>query len=284
LGLTLGAGLILQPLLGSLVRPSSGSTPHDFVTAWFVGASSMSFVSASDYSPHTSATRLLFMFNALAGASALSLTISYLLQIYSALRERNSLALTVDTMTHCTGDAARALTGLGSDGKFQGGYSELANLASSLASVKEAHHFYPLLFYFRFRDPRYSVSRICFVILDLVALVETALDSEQLGWLARSSAISRLRLCGELLLNVLEEGLRTSPTAGEADTENVARINAHYEACERALQAGGLATCPARANDYLDDRLKWERQILAVAPALGYSQEDVIGTSTNSPI
>src|SRR4051812_10692561 len=109
LGLTVGAGLIIQPLLGSSIRPSSGSSPHDFVTAWFVGASSMSIVSASDYSPHTTATRLLFMFNALAGASALSLTISYLIQVYSALRERNSVALTVDTMTDCTGNAGRAL-------------------------------------------------------------------------------------------------------------------------------------------------------------------------------
>jgi hypothetical protein len=115
----------------------------------------MSIVSAGDYSPHTAATRLLFMFNALAGASTLSLTVSYLIQVYSALRERNSVALTVDMMSDCTGDAARALARLGADGKFQGGYSELAILATSIAALKEAHHFYPLLFYFRIEEVRY---------------------------------------------------------------------------------------------------------------------------------
>jgi hypothetical protein len=217
------------------------------------------------------------MFNALAGASALSLTISYLLQIYSALRERNALALTVDTITDCTGNAARALARLGSDGKFQGGYSELANLATSLASVKEAHHFYPLLFYFRFQDPRYSVSRVCFVILDLVALTETAIDQERFGWLPRSSAITRLRHDGELLLNVLKLGLPTRPPSQEK-SEQVERIRAHYFASRRELEEAGLAQGAGDFQGYVARRSSWEQQILAVAPILGYSLEDVTGS------
>jgi hypothetical protein len=275
-GLTLGAGLIMQPLLGSSVKPSSGSTPHDFMTAWFVGANSMSIVSAGDYSPHTAATRLLFMFNALAGASALSLTLSYLIQVYSALRERNAVALTVDMMSDCTGDAARALARLGADGKFEGGYSELANLASSLAGLKEAHHFYPLLFYFRFRDERYSVSRVCFVILDLVTLMSTALDQEQFGWLVRSSAVARLRHGSELLLQVLEVGLPTRAPSQPQD-EQLDRMREHYAACCRELQASGLQTSSGGAETYVAERMKWERRIVSVAPVLGYSMEDVTG-------
>lgn len=276
--LTIGAGLIMQPLLGSSVRPSGGSPgPHDFITAWFVGASSMSIVSASDYSPHTSATRVLFMFDALAGASALSLTISYLIQVYSALRERNALALTVDTMTDCTGDAARALARLGSDGKFQSGYSELANLASSLTALKEAHHVYPLLLYFRFPDPRYSVSRVCFVILDLVTLIGTALDQEQLGWLARSSAVARLRHGSKLLLHLLELGLPADETSDRSGNEQLRRIREHYVACCRELEAAGLTTNTAAIEKYVAERVKWEPRVLCVAPVLGYTTEDVIG-------
>lgn len=279
LALTLGSGLIMQPLLGSSVRPSSGSAPHDFMTAWFVGASSMSIVSASNYSPHTGATRLLFMFNALAGTSAVSLTISYLLQIYSALRQRNSLALTVDMMTDCTGDSARALAALGSDGKFQSGYTELANLANSLASLKEAHHFYPLLFYFRFRDPRYSVSRVCFVILDMVTLIETALDQEKFGWLARSSAVTRLRNGGKLLVEVLELGFPTHSTSLAADHEQEGRMADHYRASCAELAVAGLPTAPRNVDRYVVERSSWERRILSVAPVLGYSRRDVIGAN-----
>jgi hypothetical protein len=238
----------------------------------------MSIVSASDYSPHTAATRLLFMFNALAGASALSLTLSYLIQVYSALRERNTVALTVDMMTDCTGDAARALTRLGSDGKFQGGYSELANLASSVAALKEAHHFYPLLFYFRFREPRYSVSRICFVILDLTTLIRTGLDQEQFGWLSRSSAVTRLGQGGELLLHVLRLGLPTRQWSQPNHDEQISRMTDHYAACCHELRASGLKTTTDRLEKYVAERLQWERQIFCVAPVLGYTLEDVTGT------
>lgn len=38
-----------------------------------------------------------------------------------------------------------------------GGYNDLAQVAVDLSEVKESHHFYPVLFYFRFQEPYYSV-------------------------------------------------------------------------------------------------------------------------------
>lgn len=147
LGLTVGAALIIQPELGAGIRPSSGDTPRDFVTALLVAGNSLSIVGGGDYAPHTSGTRILFLLNSFIGASVLSLVLSYLVQVYSGLRERNSLALTVDLMTGGTGDAAEMLARLGPDGDFSNANSELGNLVRSLAQTKEAHHFYPLLFY-----------------------------------------------------------------------------------------------------------------------------------------
>ena len=39
--------------------------------------------------------------------------------------------------------------------------------SSTHSPTKEAHYFYPLLFYFRFEEPLYAVSRFCFVLLDI---------------------------------------------------------------------------------------------------------------------
>uniref|UniRef100_UPI003F27C64C ion channel n=1 Tax=Rhizobium sp. F40D2 TaxID=3453141 RepID=UPI003F27C64C len=189
LGLTIGAALIIRPELGAAIRPSSGGTPTDFMTALLVAGNSLSIVGGGDYSPHTSTTRILFLANSLIGASVLSLMLSYLVQVYSALRERNALALTVDLMTGCTGDAAQMLARLGPDGDFSNATSELSNLARLLAMTKEAHHFYPLLFYFRFREPFYSVSRFSFILLDLTTLIETTLDRQQHSALVRSAPV-----------------------------------------------------------------------------------------------
>ena len=283
LGLTVGAALIIQPELGGAIRPSSGNTPRDFVTALLAAGNSLSIVGSGDYSPHTSGTRILYLINSLIGASVLSLVLSYLVQVYSALRERNALALTVDTMTDCTGAAARALSALGSDGKFQGGYSELANLASSLERVKEAHHFYPLLFYFRFPDPRYSVSRVCFVVLDLATLIHTALDQERLGWLAKSSAVTRLRHDGNLLLKTLEIGLPTLGRELGEQRDQADRAKAHYRASCHELERTGLAAKIPDESRYLAERHQWERRILSVAPVLGYTVEDVTSADRSMP-
>ena len=93
LGLTTGAALIIHPELGTAIRPSSGGASTDFVTALLVAGNSLSIVGGGDYSPYTPGTRMLFLFNSLVGASVLSLVLSYLVQVYSALRDWRSLSI-----------------------------------------------------------------------------------------------------------------------------------------------------------------------------------------------
>ncbi len=210
--MTVGAALVIRPELGLAIRPSSGDTTTDFISALLVAGNTLSIVGAGNYAPHTAGTRMLFLVNSLIGASVLSLVMSYLVQVYSGLRERNALAFTIDLMTASTGDAAEMLARLGLDGDSGNAASELGNVARSLAAIMEAHHFYPLLFYFRFEDPLYSVPRFSFVILDLVTLIGTALDQRQSGWLMRSASVTSLRQCTLMLLATLDENLRPRVT------------------------------------------------------------------------
>lgn len=280
LGLTLGAALIIRPELGGAIRPSSGGTPTDFVTALLVAGNSLSIVGSGGYAPHTTGTRLLYLANSLIGASVLSLVLSYLVQVYSGLRERNALALTVDSMTNGTGDAAEMLARLIPDGDATGAASELGNLARSLAKAKEAHHFYPLLFYFRFENSLYAVSRFSFVLLDLATLIETALDQDRYRTLQRSAAVTSLRQCASLLLETLDRNFPTagSSAAGEAEA---ARLRQSYAAAVEALTRAGVATRSEGVEEYLAERRKWEPLVRRVAPTLGYGMNDVDPRTSN---
>ncbi|MBB6219843.1 hypothetical protein GGI64_004372 [Rhizobium leguminosarum] len=272
LGLTIGAALIIRPELGAAIRPSSGGTPTDFMTALLVAGNSLSIVGGGDYSPHTSTTRILFLANSLIGASVLSLMLSYLVQVYSALRERNALALTVDLMTGCTGDAAQMLARLGPDGDFSNATSELSNLARLLAMTKEAHHFYPLLFYFRFREPFYSVSRFSFILLDLTTLIETTLDRQQHSALVRSAPVVSLQSCARLLLATLD---RNFPTVGEKQMQS--RTGDFASSCAAVLETlrrAGIKTNPD-AQRYADQRGQWEPLVRRVGPKLGYDMNEI---------
>src|SRR3954471_4329516 len=52
-GLALGSALIMHPHLGAGIRVTQGSTPPDFISALYAGASSLSFVGASDFKPQS---------------------------------------------------------------------------------------------------------------------------------------------------------------------------------------------------------------------------------------
>lgn len=273
-GLTVGAALLIHPELGTAIRPSSGGTPTDFITALLVAGNSLSIVGGGDYAPHTAATRMLYLANSLVGTSVLSLVLSYLVQVYSALRERNTLALSVDLMTGGTGDAAEMLARLMPAGDGGTATSELGNLARSLAATKEAHHFYPVLFYFRFKDPRYSVSRICFVLLDLATLVDTALDPRRYGALAKSGPVTSLRLGASLLIETLDGNFPTTGNLSDGTGETW-RERQSYVAATQTLAHAGIAHQSDGIEGYVAARGEWERLIRRVAPTLGYTMQEI---------
>lgn len=272
LGLTVGAALVMQPELGSAIRPSSGEASKDFITALLVAGNSLSIVGGGDYSPHTAGTRLLYLVNSLIGASVLSLVLSYLLQVYSALRERNALALTIDLLTGGTGDAAEMLARLGSDGEFSNAVSELGNLVQPLARTKEAHHFYPLLFYFRFNEPLYSVSRFGFVLLDLTTLIATTIDEQEHRSLVRSAPVDALRRGALLLLETLN---RNFPTAdGHGATPQTRSQEESYAAALATLRRAGIDPRP-NGGLYAQQRVRWEPLIRRVGPAVGLAMDEI---------
>ena len=274
LGLTVGAALVIRPELGAAIRPSSGDTPSDLVTALLVAGNSLSIVGGGDYAPHTAGARILFLINSLTGASVLSLVLSYLVQVYSALRERNALALTIHLMTAGTGDAAEMLARLGLDGGSSDATSELGNVARSLVATKEAHHFYPLLFYFRFEDPLYSVSRFSFVALDLVTLIRTALDAQRYRSLIHSVSVTSLHECALLLLAMLDHNLPTDADLGVNPAEAV-RTGQSYNVAIETLGRAGITARTDGMDRYVAERRTWEPLVRRIAPVLGYKMDEV---------
>jgi hypothetical protein len=276
--LALGAALVIHPGLGTGVRSSSGTTDTDFVTALLVGGSSMSIVGASDYGPASPGYKLLFLFDSLVGLSVTSLTVTYLMQVYTAVRSRNTLGLKMHAQSGETDDAAELIARWGPRGRFDGGYNNLSTLADEMAAIKETHHFYPVLFYFRFEDAFYAPSRILLIALDTAALLRTALDPGELGWLQESAALAELERSGILLLRTLTDSFPVHEQPSTDSQRSRDRWRLRYAHALVRLRAAGIPTRAdqeAGANDYAQLRGRWEPRIEALAPALGLLMEQV---------
>jgi hypothetical protein len=280
IGLTLGTALIIHPRLGKSVVSSSGSTPTDFVTAMYAGGSSLSIVGAGNFSPKTGGMRMFYLLDSLVGVSVISLTLTYLMQVYSALQKRNALGLKLHLLTEETGDAAQFIAGLGPQGDFDSANSTLMELGSQITSVKEAHHFYPVLFYFRFSEPFYSVSLITLTALDTAALLRSVLDANRHGSLQRSAALTQMDRASRLLLTTLEEEFLAdgAPTPGPPSAEEGARWRSRYLSAEHVLLSAGIQIQQARhegMEHYVRLRSQWNAYIEALAPAMLYDLTQV---------
>jgi hypothetical protein len=279
--LSIGAGLVIHPALGSSVTSASGDTPDDLVAALFAGASSISIVGVGDFTPHTNGYRVFDLFGSVVGAAVLSLTLTYLMQVYTGLQRRNTLALSLHLASAETGDAAELLARLGPRGQFEGGYSNLSTLASEMATVKEEYHHFPILFYFRFREPFYGVSRTSLIALDLVSLICCALDDDEFAWLRESVAVSQLWRATMLLITSLDETFLSGGTVSVQNAPDPASGEAwrhRYRLARQRLAATGIRTQEdeeAGVAEYIRLRSQWDRYITVLAPVMAYTPADI---------
>jgi hypothetical protein len=275
--LVTGTALVIQPELGTGIVAKHGATEGDFVTALEASGDSLAFVSASNYSPHTTAMRLFVLFTSLAGLSVVSLTITYLLEVFNALHARNVLALAVHTASGEKGDAAELIAGVGPHGRFEMGITRLENLETQMLESKEAHHFYPVLFYFHLTDPFYDVVRLSLVVLDGVSLLRTTTDETEFGWLHESGALDGLERAAMLVITNLSgtfvpERLALEPQTPDATVRGV-WIRRYQLALDRLRKAKIKTIEDARVGveKYIEQRAQWERHLRALAPLMAHA-------------
>ena len=279
--LAFGTALLIHPALGTSVRETTGATPRDFMTALFAGASSLSFISVSDLTPTTTPFKLLYLFSSLVGLSVLSLTITYLLQLYNGVRERNTFGLKLHLLSAQTDDAVEIVAGMAARGRFDATYSAFAEIGAEATKVKESHHFYPLLAFFRFHEPFYGWSAAILRCLDTVTLIKSALDDEEFGWVKESAALTQIWRAAILSTKLLDEAQRHHGEAKhgeEPDEATRERWRRRYHAAVRRLRAAGVKTYADEvvgAEIYASLRAEWDHRLQVLAPAMGYTMKEL---------
>jgi hypothetical protein len=282
--LTVGAALLVHPALGIQVRSPQGATPTDFAAALYVAGGSLSVVSSTDIAPQTVGYRLIFLINAFIGASAVTLTLTYFMQIYRALQTRNALGLKVMTMGGGRCNGAELVARWGPCGRFEPCYSSMAEVAGELAEVHEAHHLYPLLFYFRFDTPYPNLVLYLPTLLEASGLLHCALDEQQHGWVRRSAVVSQLQNGSQALLALLERVFLPDGFRPDVPLPSAASLAERFDKSIVVLVDAGIAIrADARARDeYVEFMQSWALRAIRLALYLGHEEDEFLGTPQTS--
>lgn len=275
-----GFALVVWPTLGSGVRATSGPTPTDFATAFYYSGYTFSTVGFGDLVPKTAFFRVLAALQSLLGFATLTMSISYLVSVYSALVRRNALGLAVYHRTGGTGEAVEALVRLGPGGDFSDARTSLAEIARGVHDVHESHHSYPVVHFFRARRPLYSMTRIAATTAELAALMMTALDEERHGPLARSAGVADTFGAAEHLLRDLSRAFlprRLQPASHpEQSEEDAAPWREEFRRSLDRLESAGIGVTANRAEAerrYVALRGRWAPYADAFARYMAESRD-----------
>ncbi|NNJ24902.1 potassium channel family protein [Alienimonas chondri] len=278
--LAFGFALVTWPALGNGVTASGDAeTPTDFVAALYYSGFNLTTLGTGDLVPRTDAYRLLMVAEAAVGFSYLTLALTYMMSVYEALNRRNVFALGLHQRTGDTGDAATYLAGL-LPGPPAVASQDLTTLSGELAQLFEAHHFYPVLHYFRLPKPRYAMARILFVALDAASLIRSAPDGPDAQTLADSAAVEALwrgglRPVQELAPLFLPD--RLSEDVSEETAVERDRWHAHYLRAAATLRAAGVACRDDEEgfSRYALRRAEWNATVRRFTTFMRYDWDEV---------
>jgi hypothetical protein len=278
--LTLAIALMIHPRLGTTIVASQGPTVTDFMTALYAAGTSLAITGSSEYIPASDAMRFLYLADAIVGTSVMTLTLTYLMQVYPALQRRNAIAMSIHSYTGRTGDAARFVAALLPAGDVSPTASNLANVGEDLVEVGESYHFYPVLFYFRPPSVPYADVRFVTVALDATTLMRSAVSEELVRRVGNSAPALLVRDAALNLSKTLEGTFidENADKAGWPAPETEARWRARFDRAWKVLEAARVPLAEDRAaaeHRYIAERSEWQPRLDTLGEFASFGRDEI---------
>lgn len=274
--LTVGFALIYWPAMGRQIVEITdiGETPQGFLAALYFSGSCLTTLGFGDLVPTTTGFRLLAVAQSILGLSVVTLGLTYLLSIYSALIRRNAFAIELDFASGGRGDAAEMIIRLSAGPDIRAVKDQFAMMGRELLHLLQAHHSFPATHYFRRPETSYATARTALLTLDAASLVRAALDPEDYGDFVASGAVELFWHGGlQLVRETARDVLPARAVAEEVRHPHIQAWRRRYTAAHSAFAAAGIAVAPdveAGADRYVELRRQWDGYVRVFARYMAY--------------
>lgn len=262
-------------------RPEPG-----WIDAVYFSGVTLTTVGYGDVVPRLAPLRFLALFESASGLVVISLAITYMLTVYTALERKRSVALSLYHQAGDGADVAGLIAHHFVEGRFYGLRDALRTVTRDLQGLLESHIDHPVIHYFHPVEVYKSTPRVLFLLLETCTVIRAALDREQNQDLRNYPEVRTLEAGVRHVLTQLVDSLDLErrrrprrPTEQEA-SEDASRWGRRYEQTVARLRDCGIKT---RTDDeqgweeYRAQREEWESKLRRLALHLGYDWEEVTG-------
>jgi len=281
-----GFALIYYPHIGEGFTHDHPHSGRLFDEALYFSGVALTTVGYGDIVPVRAHLRALAVVESASGFALISLAITYLLSVYSALERKRAAAL---SLYHQSGEGADA-SGLIAyhfvDGSFYGLRESLRQTTRDIQAMLESHVEHPVIHYFHPRETYKGLPRILFLVLETCAVLRAALHQKEYSDLynypeVRTLEASSIHVLGELVDSLdLERRERRRTMTREEVAEDERRWLRRYGQHLQRLEGAGIRTRDEPGEgwvDYRDRRRLWEAQLTRLSIYLGYEWNEVSG-------
>jgi hypothetical protein len=261
------------------VLPSAESA--DWIESLYFSGTSLITIGYGDITPRTLFVRFFALVEGTSGFALISLAVTYLITVYSALERKRVIALSFYHQAEGGADVAGFVSHHFFAGRFHGLEFVLRTAARDINELQESHAEHPVIHYFHPVAVHKSMPRVFFLILETCAVINSCLDDEEYPETCSHPEVRTLEASG---LHVLEQltialGLhRERPGEDPADASR--RLQRRYRQTRKQLTEAGIKL-RRDANKgweiYLEQRQRWETKLHAFSEYLGYDWDEVTG-------
>ena len=278
-----GFALIYFPRMPGAFSVHPSAVSADWIESLYFSGTTLITVGYGDITPRTPFVRLVALVEGASGFALISLAVTYLITVYSALERKRVIALSFYHQADEGADVAGFITHHFVLERFHGFDNVLRMAARDINELQESHAEHPVVHYFHPLAIHKSTPRVFFLVLETCAVINACLDPDEYPETCGHPEVRTLEASGLHVLDQLVGALslrqgRVRSTGDEAEVSH--RLRRRYRQTLRQLDEAGIKT---RRNTgegweiYRARREQWETKLHCFAHYLGYDWDEVTG-------
>lgn len=283
LTLMTGFALIYLPRMETGFQLGEAAHGSEVLQAFYFSGITLTTLGYGDILPISSTVRMLALFESALGMATISISITYLLTVYSALERKRAVALKFYHQARQGADISGFISSHFARGRFHSLTESLREATRDLQELLESHIEHPVIHYFHPVEVYKGLPRALFVVLETVAILNAHLEEKEYVEAGDHPDVliagdSARHVLFELVTSLKLENRATEPF--ESEEETLARRRKCFNRAVKYLQRSKIKTrsdVEQAFLEYTTDRAAWERQLYHFADFLGYDWDEVTG-------